>query len=193
MSKDSEEDPGEDIDVGDEQSRDEPGDDVRCNDCHDSFPNLPSFLKHREACSGQDTAATGASLQHESGLKNTFLKRFSILYLFNMFRSSLAALLLYFTSSEQRRYYPQSSLKLPPFPNSGGSSLHLSLDYKSEYLQTIISPWKIAKQEDYKCCQSSVKSLLLSLLFWKTVNLSKCYIYSTISKWLWYVFNPSPC
>ena len=75
MSKDSEEDPGEDIDVGDEQSRDEPGDDVRCNDCHDSFPNLPSFLKHREACSGQDTAATGASLQRESGLKNTFLKK----------------------------------------------------------------------------------------------------------------------
>ena len=68
MSKDPEEDQGEDIDVGDEKSRDDPGDDVRCNDCHDTFPNLPSFLKHREACSArtQDTAA-GASLQRTSG------------------------------------------------------------------------------------------------------------------------------
>ena len=69
MSKDSEEDPGEDIDVGDEKSRDDTGDDVRCNDCHLAFPNLQSFLKHREACSGpgQDSAAPGAGLQRTSG------------------------------------------------------------------------------------------------------------------------------
>ena len=69
MSKDPEEDPGEDIDVGDEKSRDDPGEDVRCNDCHDTFPNLPNFLKHREACSAraQDTAA---SLQRTSGQDN---------------------------------------------------------------------------------------------------------------------------
>ena len=69
MSKETEEDPGEDIDVGDEQRRDDPGDDVRCNDCHDTFPNLPSFIKHREACSAgdQDTAVPRASLQRASG------------------------------------------------------------------------------------------------------------------------------
>ena len=69
MSKDSEEDPGEDIDVGDEKSGDDTGDDVRCNNCHLAFPNLQSFLKHREACSGsgQDSAAPGAGLQRASG------------------------------------------------------------------------------------------------------------------------------
>lgn len=68
MSKDSEEDPGEDIDVGDEKSRDtDTGDDVRCNDCHDAFPSLKSFLKHREACSGR--GQEGAGLQRASGAK----------------------------------------------------------------------------------------------------------------------------
>ena len=74
MSKDLEEEPGEDIDVGDEKSRGDAGEDVRCNDCHDTFPNLPNFLKHREACTGaQDTAAPGqARLQRNTGLRRAY-------------------------------------------------------------------------------------------------------------------------
>ena len=72
LGKDSEEDNGEDIDVGDDI-----GEDVSCSQCHDTFPNLPSFLQHRHTCgTSQETGdrrQAGAGLQRATaGLLDTY-------------------------------------------------------------------------------------------------------------------------
>ena len=76
LGKDSEEDI-EDIDVGDEKGRADIGEDVSCSQCHDTFPNLPSFLQHRQTCSScgtsQETGAARAGLQRATaGLLDTY-------------------------------------------------------------------------------------------------------------------------
>ena len=69
LGKDSEEDNGEDIDFGDDI-----GEDVSCSQCHNTFPNLPSFLQHRETCgTSQETGAARAGLQRATaGLLDTY-------------------------------------------------------------------------------------------------------------------------